>query len=414
MAVSVARNRFRTLGAILSLTLLPCLAFADEPAPDDSGPSNLGQALIQGEVHLKLRYRFETVSEDIRDKDAYASTLRTALAYSSNPFKGFQIQLEAEDVTAIGNELYRNVGAGDLDNGVRDRPVVADPEITEVNRAILRFQRGDTTLDLGRREINLDNHRFVGNVGWRQHHQSFDGVVLEQRSIPRTRLTYAYLDRVNRIFGDSRPMSSHLLNFAIDTGPTTDLVLYGYRVDYDELGLSSLSTDTFGARLVGKFEPTWGRCGFELELAEQSDTGDNPADVDAGYQLVKLFVGGGDWDFTVAREVLEGGADGRFTTPLATLHKFNGWADKFLNTPSIGLVDTFATLRFSRGPFAADATYHVFESDSGSVDYGEELDLRATWKSPWKQVFGVKAALYDADRLSFDTEKVWLWTSWGF
>ena len=30
-----------------------------------------------------------------------------------------------------------------------------------------------------------------------------------------------------------------------------------------------------------------------------------------------------------------------FETPLATKHKFNGWADKFLGTPDSGLSDTY-------------------------------------------------------------------------
>ena len=58
---------------------------------------------------------------------------------------------------------------------------------------------------------------------------------------------------------------------------------------------------------------------------------------------------------SVGFEQLSGTADdlnSQFTTTFATAHKFNGWADKFLNTPSIGLVDTFATLRFARVCFA--------------------------------------------------------------
>jgi hypothetical protein len=47
----------------------------------------------------------------------------------------------------------------------------------------------------------------------------------------------------------------------------------------------------------------------------------------------------------IAYEVL--GSDGRnyaFATPFATLHKFNGWSDQSLGTPSQGLVDVIFTL----------------------------------------------------------------------
>ena len=399
---------------LFGLALAPG-ARAEEAAEEKTEPTTLGQALKQGELHLAFRYRIETVSEDGFDKDAYASTLRTTLGYGSKVYKGFSFHLEAENVSALGDEDYRNLGAGSLDNGVRDRPVVADPEITELTKALIRWQGDETLIDVGRREIIFDNHRFVGNVGWRQHHQSFDTILLEQGSIPRTKLTYAYIDQVNRIFGDGRPMSSHLLNAAITTSEHTKLTLYGYRLDYDELSFSSLSTTTVGARFTGGFTPGWGKVGFELEIADQSDTGDNPFEVDASYQLASVTLGRGGWSVQLAHEVLEGSqGKGRFTTPLATLHKFNGWADKFLNTPSIGLVDTWVTLGYKQGPWTTLATYHVFTSDSQSVDYGDELDFLLTWKSPWQQTFGLKAASYQADRFSRDTDKIMAWTAWGF
>jgi hypothetical protein len=44
-----------------------------------------------------------------------------------------------------------------------------------------------------------------------------------------------------------------------------------------------------------------------------------------------------------------------FTTPLATLHKFQGWADKFLTTPVNGLADLYVNAGYTRkgvGPLA--------------------------------------------------------------
>ena len=38
-------------------------------------------------------------------------------------------------------------------------------------------------------------------------------------------------------------------------------------------------------------------------------------------------------------ERLEGNGTVALQTPLATLHAFNGWADKFLSTPANGLRD---------------------------------------------------------------------------
>ncbi len=65
-----------------------------------------------------------------------------------------------------------------------------------------------------------------------------------------------------------------------------------------------------------------------------------------------------------------------FSTPLATLHAHNGWADKFLSTPAQGLVDLSVMVGYkAKGFGVAKAIYHDFSSDVGSVNYGTELDL---------------------------------------
>ncbi len=66
------------------------------------------------------------------------------------------------------------------------------------------------------------------------------------------------------------------------------------------------------------------------------------------------------------------------------------------------------------GRFEWLARLHDFSAESAADDYGGELDLQLLYRAPWKQVFALKGALYDADRLSTDTEKWWLWTSYSF
>jgi len=173
------------------------------------------------------------VDQDDFDKDANASTLRTTLSYRTLAYKGFSLFLEAENVTDIGTSgQYNNAGAGGLNNGVSDRPVVADPEITEVNQSYLRWQGENTRLDLGRQEINWGDQRFVGAVGWRQNHQSFDAVSFEDESLQRVRFQYGFLANANRIFGDNKPMASHLLSANIEL-PLGGLNLYGLYLDYE-------------------------------------------------------------------------------------------------------------------------------------------------------------------------------------
>jgi hypothetical protein len=117
----------------------------------------------------------------------------------------------------------------------------------------------------------------------------------------------------------------------------------------------------------------------------------------------------------VGQEVLGGiPGEGAFQTPLATLHKFNGWADLFLTTPPTGLVDTWASIAGKADAFSWIVMLHDYESHAGSTPYGTELDAELTWTSPWKQAFGVIWAGYDADSFASDTTKLWVFTAYRF
>jgi len=412
-------DRRTSFAACLGLLLLALpLAAADDAAPEGApGPASWAEALKDGEVDVAFRYRFEEVSDDaVGAADAHASTLRTTLSYGMKPYRGFSFFLEAEDVTAVvDDERYNNAGAGHLANGVRDRPVVADPEVTGVNQAWVRFARGATALTAGRQEIALGDQRFVGPVGWRQNHQSFDALRITSE-VGKVKVDYAFVAAVHRIFGDRQPMASHLLNLPIDAGGAGTLTLYAYLLDYDRPQSAVLSTATYGAELRGK-RPLTGRRTllYELELAEQRDHADNPRRIDAGYANAMLGVDFGAVSLKATWEVLEGGGDGgRFTTPLATLHKWNGWADKFLATPPDGLDTLYLTVAGKAGKLGWTAVYLDFRADAGGRDFGSELDLQLTYPTPWGQTVALKAALYDAEDFAADTEKLMLWTTYRF
>ena len=417
--------RKRILGWVVLIAIVgvPGVTLSADEAKESEKkePETLAEALRKGEYGINLRYRYEHVSDDAEKFDGrngIASTLRTTIDYRSLSFHGFGFKLQAENVTDIGHgDAHNNLGAGDLWNGVTDRPAIPDPEITEFQQYALRYDGlRDTGFYAGRQELNLREQRFVGAVGWRQHHQTFDSFHVDTKALSRTHLTYAFLARQNTIFGSSQSMGSNVLMVDIDAGSPGTLTVYGIDLDYDEDAASGLSTRTFGARWKGSFDvgDNW-KIPYHVELADQSDTGKNPANVDAGY--LRLEVGGKCKLFWVkgGYELLEGSLDdGRFTTPLATLHKWNGWADKFLNTPATGLVDLFVAAGAKRGRTNGVLVYHDFSADSGGADYGTELDLLVSWKAPWNQTFAAKAAFYSADGFSADTDKFWLYTTYGF
>ena len=107
-------------------------------------------------------------------------------------------------------------------------------------------------------------------------------------------------------------------------------------------------------------------------------------------------------------------SDGQFNTTFGTNHKFNGWADKFLSTPTNGVRDLYASVGGRHGAFSWDATYHDFQAATGGQYYGWELDLDVIYETPWKQTFAAKSASYQAGGFSSDTNKFWIWTTYTF
>jgi hypothetical protein len=410
--------------ACLMLVVAPLWAAGEaDKKKDDPNHDSLAKALTEGKFSVSLRYRYETVDDEtptVAANNGDASTLRSTLAYKSGKWANLRLFAEFQDVTDIGYEdKHNNAGRAGLSNGVGDRPVVADPDNTMVNQAYLQYTGVEkTAFTLGRQEVNLQDHRFVGNVGWRQNHQSFDALRATTKAIPRTALTYVYIDQVNRIFGDHQMMDGHLLDAKIKVAENWGHVMpYYYRLDYDAMANFGLSTNTFGLAWAGACKPGDGdwTVPWRLEFAQQDDTGDNPNEVDAAYHRVE--VGGQHlWYWIkVGYELQEGSlSDGRFRTPLATLHKFNGWADKFLVTPPNGLEDTWIGFGGKSGPFSGGIYWHDFASDSMSMDYGDEIDAVFSYKAPWKQTFALKYASYNADELGFDTDKIWFFTTYAF
>lgn len=119
---------------------------------------------------------------------------------------------------------------------------------------------------------------------------------------------------------------------------------YGYFLDFDNL--SSRSSLTYGLRATGKapLNSAW-IFQYEAEYARQSDYAIITASttIDSYYHVAPALSAYG-LTTTVGYEVLGGNGTNAFQTPLATLHKFNGWADRFLDTPNAGLRDAYGSV----------------------------------------------------------------------
>ena len=379
------------------------------------GPPTLVEALGSGEAWLNLLARFEFVEDDAFSRDASGTSLRTALGYKTGVWNDFQGLLEFEAVTYLGDERFNNTT-----NGKAGRPVIADPEQAEINQAMVSWSGiENTTAWVGRRGIVLDNQRFVGTVAWRQNHQTYDSAGFEHDFGDKAHFFYAYLQNVNRIFGEDSAvgdgrMDSHLLNVSGDLGEAGRLVGYWYLLDNESpSSLDGFSTSTVGARFTGEHELDDLSLLYAAEFAQQEDVGPNPSDVDADYALAELGARRGGITVRVGYELLGGSGDpgDKFSTPLATLYKFNGWADKFLATPDTGLEDLYLQVQGAYREVDWQLAWHEFDADSGGGSYGSELDAGVGFDVTETVRCGIRVARYDADEFAEDTTKFWLWLS---
>lgn len=401
------------ISTVSALILSSGFAYAEETP---AAPQSLAEAISGGDVYVKLRYRFENVDQAGFANKATASTLRTNLGYKTGVYKGLSAVVEFQNVTRLGADNYNSTV-----NGNTAYPVVADPKITEVNQAYVAFTGIDkTTLVAGRKGVNLDNQRFIGTVGWRQNDQTYDLAAAINTSLPDTTILYGYVWNVNRIFGDDHAFGdlatdTHLINVNYAGLPFGKLSVYGYFVDLDHAAVQGLSAQTVGIRFAGKAKLSDKTSAlYEVEYANQKDYAGNPGDYSVDY----FHVAGG---MSIEGATLKAGFESlgsdqagtvSFKTPLATLHKFNGWADKFLGTPDAGLNDFYVSGSYNFSGAAkglkAMAVYHKFTAQFGDRDYGSEIDLLLAYKINKTYNVSLKYADYKADSFSVDTRKFWL------
>src|SRR5690606_15700026 len=159
----------------------------------------LMRALVDGKPELSFRLRAELVDQsNLRFAEAYTTRLR--LGFGTGSWHGLSGFAELEDVRAFDSDLYN---AGGFD-GNPSRAVVADVPDTELNQLFARYESELTasTYIVGRQRIVLDDHRFVGDVGWRQNEQTYDAASIESSlGIDPLTVLYVYLWEVNRVFG---------------------------------------------------------------------------------------------------------------------------------------------------------------------------------------------------------------------
>lgn len=389
-----------------------------------AAPAQAEEIVLKPLVDARLRYEGVDQSPLIKDASGITARVRAGIEAKTG---AFAFLLETEATLAI-SENY-NSGL----NGKTLYPVIADPQNVELNRAQIQFTGlPKTVVTVGRQRINLDDQRFVASVGFRQNEQTFDAARIEYSGIKNVKadVTIAWSNRTiwgvdgfgarqQSVSGDNVFAN---LSYKHKIGTLTG---FAYLVDQDEAAVSTfrLSSQSFGARFAGASPLSKAaKLTYAISYAKQSDYHNNPNNYSADYWLAELGGEAKGWKFLGGYEVLgasTGGALTSFQTPLATLHKFNGWADKFLVTPANGLRDAYAVLGYAKPKIAGfdsvglTATYHDYRSDRLSLNYGGEWGAQLVAKLK-KYTFTLKYADYNAKAFATDTKKFWASVDWAF
>lgn len=355
-----------------------------------------------GKPLINMRIRYENVDQKNALLEADALTIRTRVGYETPEFNNFKAYAEIENVVDIMDD-YNSTR-----NGKSQYSVVADPDETEINQAFLSYKGlPNTEIKAGRQRIKLDNSRFIGNVGWRQLEQTYDAILIKNSSIPDTVVHYIYIKGAKNINSYDIDLDGYILNISYIGCSFGTLTGYGYILDMDDAPITS--QETFGLRFSGGKQLSNMKILYTAEYAKQGDYEEGNNGIDSDYIFLEIGMNINPVTVKLGYENLGSDSFSGFETPLATKHAFNGWADQFLGTPSIGLEDTFISINANIHGINFTGVYHDFSSDQGNIDYGTEIDFSAVKKFGKHYSAGLKYADYNTDGFGVDTDKLWVW-----
>ena len=328
---------------------------------------------VPGKFNINSRTRYEVFNNNAKPsdhRDGFSESIR--YGYTTETYAGFNAMVEAQTVTRLG---------GDHDD---IHPLDDAGDGTDFNQYWIGYQHEEYgKAKVGRQIYILDDARFVGNVGWRQNMQTFDAATGSFTMVENLTVNGFYMDNVNRVNSDHTKMDTSGANVNYKVAEALSLTGFFYHIKSSDN--AAFSNDTAGIRATGKYQIDEVTLKYAFSYAHQEDNSENldTDQIDADYwagdvsATFEAFTGG------LGFEVLGDG----FRTPLATVHKFNGYADVFLPVKGLtnGLQDLYAYVGYKipvwdEKTIPVKVIYHSFNPDGGSRDYGDEIDFVASYK----------------------------------
>ena len=464
-------NKKFILCQLTSAFLIGLVAASAAQAEEEAPPTDytLLDAIKAGKPMTNFRLRYENVDQDGNGpagtsaatkplKDGNAWTLRSLIGWQTAPFHNLSFAAQLINVTKFQDDYNDgtipndgNINAGSNQRGHEQYAKIVDPDDTDINQLYIDWTGiKNTRIRAGRQQINLDNVRFIGDIGFRQVMQVYDGISMLNKSIPDTEVYLAHIEGVKQIntrLRDSGQMD--IANIKYRISPTESIVGYGYLSKFHDLGFglawfgaavpanakADQSNQTFGLRLDGvhKLNDDW-KAMYTAEYAKQDDYAGGDDRIDAHYYKIGGGAMYGNFGLRIDQELLSSNdSNYAFQTPFGTNHLFQGWVDKFLVTPRQGIRDTFVTASYKIDDFAFLAEYHIIKSDEdfnhvggGTGDkYGKEWNISAAYAvnkniatkieyGKFKEDDAYKASAIAMSGSFRDTEKLWLTAMYTF
>jgi hypothetical protein len=330
---------------------------------------------LPGKINLDSRVRYE-VFDQSGGLDVDGTSHRIRYGYTTPEAGGLQAMIEGETVYAWGHgaDIHPADNAGDG---------------TDLNQLWVAYRREDLgMLKLGRQIYTLDDHRFIGHVGWRQNIQTFDAVTGTLDLADGLSVKAFYIDAVNTVTAAHNNIESYGVNASYTLTDAATATLFYYSID-GRTDIPGSSSDTAGVRIAGSLKSGELAVSYAVSYARQwENAGFRGADFGHDYFSVDTSIMVGGVTLGCGLEILDGNGIHGFSTPLATLHKFNGFADVFLGASgSGGLINgledyqAYAGYTFKAGNgIKARLIHHWFQPRTGGGDYGNELDLVASYQ----------------------------------
>ncbi len=374
---------------------VPAAAAEGTAAPEGEIRSVEGNALPSGKLLFNLRPRYEFVDQDGRPEDGRALTLRTLFGWEMQPVHGFSLVIQGIHVGHLGVDDFNDDPAL---NAASPYPLIADPEVLDVNQLYLDYSGvEDVRLRFGRQIIKLGNSRMVGNGEFRQTMQVFDAGTLRWNPVEKAEVFAGHVFSVRNTLGNDVDSRTDLVRVDYRYAPESSLSAYLLLQDQPKTGsatgLADNSNRIAGIRANGGW-PLGGerKLLYNAEFAKQDEYSQGDSRIDAYYARVGTMFWWRPLHVSIDMEVLSSN-DGLygFQMPLGNNHLFQGWADQFVSTPAQGLRDIYLFLGGGVGKWHWHAEYHRFRSDQGGLDLGRELDLGILYE--WSRHLTLRAEL---------------------